>query len=183
MSYELDKTSQKKIIIAISLCSIAVLLYFVLGSNNSAISSERTISFSRTVDVGKKEIFDAMADVNKYPEILLDSFLSVNIINRTDSTIFAEEEVREAGVKTKLLVKHTIVPYQVHILEIMNGDAKGTTIKETYEEAGNSSTILITDVNMTLKGPLSYFAYLEYSNIEHAINTVIDDFVNYVKNR
>lgn len=143
--------------------------------------SEREIITSTIVIIEDRKIFDLMTNVDKYPQILPGSFLSVNIINKTSSTIFAEEEVTEAGIRSKLLVKHLISPYNTHTLEVMSGDAKGTIVTVTYDKISNSSTKITTDIKLTLHGPLSYFISLTDNNITHAIKTVIYDFVNYAQ--
>ena len=139
-------------------------------------------SFEKIVDVDKKELFNVMADVEKYPVILPKNYLFVRIINQTGNIIFAEEEIVEKGIKVKLIVKHTIYPYEKHILEVVSGDAESTVITETFEET-NRSTKLSTDMEMHLRGILVPFGFLAQNNLEHAMNIVIDSFVEYVKNQ
>jgi hypothetical protein len=147
--------------------------------------SEKTvikISFSRIIDIDKKEIFDVMANIEKYPTILPKNYVSVIIINQTNNTIFAEEEIMEKGIKTKLLVKHTIFPYEKHVLEVLSGDAENTIITEIYEDV-NSSVRLTTDAEIHLQGILVPFGFLAQNNLEHAMNTAIDIFVEYTRNQ
>lgn len=135
---------------------------------------------SRLVDVPKNRIFDVMADIENFPNILPKNVIYVNILNKTNDVIIAEEELSETGIKIKLLVKHTIKPYSEHIIEIIDGDAKGTTITQSFESAG-SQTKLTTNVHLNLKGITSVIAFLPESNLVHAINTVISHFVEYSK--
>ena len=62
---------------------------------------------SRLVDVPNNRIFNVMANVENFPNILPENVVSVNILDKTDNEIIAEEELFEAGIKTKLLVKHS----------------------------------------------------------------------------
>ena len=94
--------------------------------------------------------------------------------------IIAEEELFEAGIKTKLLVKHTIKPYSEHIIEIIDGDAEGTKITQ-YFESVDSQTKLTTKVSLNVKGVTSIIAFLPEANLVHAMNTVISHFVEYSK--
>ena len=87
---------------------------------------------SRLVDVPNNRIFNVMADIENFPNILPENVVSVNIVNKTDNEITAEEELFEAGIKTKLLVKHTIKPYSEHVIEIIDGDAEGTKITQYF---------------------------------------------------
>lgn len=142
--------------------------------------THKKISFVRVVDLGKKDIFNTMADLENYPQILPDNFVSIKILNKTGNVIYAESVVTERGITTKLLEKHTIIPYDKHVMEILSGDAKGTIITETYEETG-LSTNLSTDIDMHLEGVLIIFKFLPSAEIEHAANTVITKFVDYKK--
>ena len=138
------------------------------------------VSFVKVVDVNKEKIFNLMASIEDYPKILPKNYVSVSIINRTDNTVYAEEEVTERGIKTKLLVKHTIIPYEKHILEVIDGDARGTIITVVFEETG-SSTKLITDAEIILHGSLVSFSFIAPYNLEHAMDTAITGFVEYAK--
>ncbi len=99
----------------------------------------------------------------------------------TNNTIYAEEEVQQMGIKTKMLVKHTIIPYDKHVMTILDGDAKGSTITEIFEENG-SHTRLTTNVDAHIHGILSPFVSLTKSNLESAVGNIISKFVSYTKN-
>jgi len=135
---------------------------------------------SRLVDVPNNRIFDVMANIENFPKILPENIVSVNILNKTDNEIIAEEELFEAGIKTKLLVKHTIKPYSEHIIEIIDGDAEGTKITQ-YFVSVDSQTKLTTKVSLNVKGVTSIIAFLPEANLVHAMNTVISHFVEYSK--
>lgn len=138
------------------------------------------ISYSRLADANEKDIFETMSDVKDYPKILPDNFRSVKILNHTKTTIYAEEEIFERGISTKLIVRYIIHPYENQSLQVITGDAQNTTIIENFK-ANGSSTIITTHVEMHLKGLLVPFGLLPQDNLEHAVNTVIDSFVIYTK--
>ena len=152
------------------------------GSLLEGITPKKITEFetSRLVDISNTRIFDIMADVENFPNVLPENVVSVNILSKTDNEIIAEEELSEAGIKTKLLVKHTIKPYSEHIIEIIDGDAEGTTITQYFEPVG-SQTKLTTNVNLNVKGVTSIVSFLPKSNLVHAVNTVISHFVEYSK--
>ena len=133
---------------------------------------------SRLVDVPNNIIFDVMANVENFPNIIPENIVSVTILSKTNNEIIAEEELFEAGIKTKLLVKHTIKPYSEHVIEIIDGDAEGTKITQYFESSG-SQTKLTTDVDLNVRGATSLIAFLPEANLVHAINTVISHFVEY----
>ena len=86
----------------------------------------------KVVDVNQEEAFLIMTDVKNYPKMLPKNIISVNIINQIDNNILAEYEVVELGIRTKLLVNHTMYPYDKHIVEVMDGDAKGTKLMQDF---------------------------------------------------
>jgi ribosome-associated toxin RatA of RatAB toxin-antitoxin module len=135
---------------------------------------------SRIVDVPIYTIFDTMADIENFPNIIPKHIHNVNIISETTDTIIAEEELSESGIKIKLLVKHTIKPYTEHVIEIIDGDAKGTIITQYFESVG-SQTKLTTNVHLNVEGVTSVITFLPESNLKHATNTIISTFVDYSK--
>ena len=184
----MNKTDKIIIIFYIFLAS-SVGLYVItydVGIDESLLELvtpiKKTTEFeiSRLVDVPNNRIFDIMANIENFPNILPENVVSVNIVNKTDNEIIAEEELFEAGIKTKLLVKHTIKPYSEHIIEIIDGDAEGTKITQ-YFESVDSQTKLTTNVNLKVKGVTSIIAFVPETNLVHAINTVISHFVQYSK--
>jgi ribosome-associated toxin RatA of RatAB toxin-antitoxin module len=169
---------------------ILAILYSVFLINYSASSdnpeipngifSVNEIIIVKEVELDKIDIFNVMTDVHNYPKILPQNVISVNILNQTKNIIFAEEEVIENHLRLKMMVKHTFVPYNQHVIEILNGDAKGTKIIQTFEE-NNSTTKITTKIEFKLNGILEFIKYFTQSSLEHAMNTVLDDFIKYSK--
>jgi hypothetical protein len=119
-----------------------------------------------------------MANIELYTNILPRNIHSVQILNQVDNEIIAEEEFQEAGIKTKLTVKHILKPYDEHIIEVLDGDAKGTIITQIFEDH-ELKTKLTTKVHLNTNGIISIISYLPESNFIHAINTVTSRFVEY----
>jgi len=152
------------------------------------------LQITKIVDVNQEEAFLIMTDVKNYPKILPRNIISVNIINQIDNNVLAEYEVVEHGIRTKLLVSHTIYPYDKHIVEVMDGDAKGTKLMQDFttinteieklpecDQSFDGCTKIDSRVELNLKGLLSPFSYLPKGNLDHASNTVITSFTNYME--
>jgi len=137
-----------------------------------------TISYSKIVDVDKEIIFNTFADLENYPRILPNNILSVNNIPEKQSVY--EISLVEKGIKTKLKVEHTKEPYHKQVIKVIDGDAQGTTINQTFESIGNSTKISI-DIDLKTRGILAPFAFLPYLNVNHAIDTIVTTFVDYSK--
>ena len=140
---------------------------------------------TRNVFHHKEEAFLIMTDVKNYPKILPKNIVSVNIINRVDNTVLAEYELIEHGIRTKLLAEHTMYPYDKHILEIMDGDAKGTKLIQDFttvecNESVGKCTQIASRVELNLGGILTPFGFLPKLNLDHAFNTIITSFEMYM---
>ena len=138
------------------------------------------IKTESTFDVDKEIIFDVMANVENYHKILPKNVLSVKIIEEETNLIIAEHVLIERGIKVTILAKHTLTPYNEHIIEILDGDAKGTKIIQTFIE-DEGLTKISTDVELKLKGILKPVYYLPKNNFAHAIGSVNTNFVEYTK--
>jgi len=152
------------------------------------------LQITKIVDVNQEKAFLIMTDVKNYPKILPRNIISVNIINQIDNSILAEYEVIEHGIRSKLLVSHTMYPYDKHTVEVMDGDAKGTKLIQDFtvinteieklpecNSTFDECTKIDSRVELNLKGLLSPFSYLPKGNLDHASDTVITSFTNYMK--
>ena len=161
---------------------------FILNSNTDlegkiiSILPEKTTDFetSSIIDVDRKTIFNLMTNIENYSNVLPRNISYVNILNQIDNQIIAEEELQEAGIKTKLIVSHTIKPYDEHIIEVIDGDAKGTIITQFFEDY-ELKTKLTTKVHLNFNGVTSVIHYIPESNLIHALNTINSNFVEYSK--
>ena len=136
------------------------------------------ITFVNKFDINKEKIFESITNISNYPYVLPKNVVSINILEQSENEIIAEETFVELGIKVKVKAKHTILPYEQHIIEILEGDASGTKIIQTFEEE-NNLTKITTDVDLDLKGLLSPFGFLPRANMESAINTALASFVEY----
>ena len=145
-----------------------------------AASKLNEIVIEKEYDVGKERLFNVMADVENYPIILPKHILSVEIIEHEPNIVLAEEILTEQGIKVKLLVKHTMIPYEEQIIEVINGDARGTKITQTFT-GDDLSTKISTKIKLQLKGLLTPIQFFPKSNFGHAMITVNSSFVDYAK--
>lgn len=170
---------KKKILIYVGLVA-AILLYGIYVAVEQ-IEISKQLHLVRIVDLNKKDIFETMTNIENYPNVLPNNILSVNIINRTENVIYAEETIQESGFKAKFLVRHQILPYDMHQLEIYGENAHGTSIITTYEDVDNGTRITL-DINMQLSGPSAVFiSHLSENNLHSAMNSVLTSFVDYAR--
>lgn len=184
----MEKSEKKKIVVYIILAILigSTITYLDLSKVDRSdvpanLYPERKvekITFVNKFEISKEKIFESITDISTYPYVLPRNVISVNILEQSENEIVAEEKFTELGIKVNLKVKHTILPYEQHIIEIIEGDASGTKIIQTFEEE-NNLTIITTDVDLNLKGLLSPFGFLPIGNMNSAINTALSSFVEY----
>jgi len=164
---------------------VSTTIYYNYQFENIKIPGKLVIGINlvKVVDVDREKIFDVMADIENYPKVLPDNFISLKIINQTHNAlnakvIFAEEKISEAGIITTIIVKHTILPYDRHEIEVMSGDARDSKITTIFKDL-NSGTEIETDAQIHVHGILAPFGLLARPNLEAVINTVLESFVEY----
>ena len=138
----------------------------------------KRISFENIIDtVSHASMYEVITDVENYPKVLPENILSVKILDRTNNSITAEEQISEHSIKSTLTVKHSFVPMEKHTIEILDGDAKGTIITQNFEIIQPEGSLKITtNVELDLKGIFSFIGFLPISSIQHAVDTTIDEF-------
>jgi len=138
----------------------------------------KRISFENIINtISHALMYEVITDVENYPKVLPKNILSVKILDRTNNSITAEEQISEHGIKSTLTVKHSFVPMEKHTIEILDGDAKGTIITQNFEILPTSGSLKITtDVELDLKGIFSFVGFLPTTSIQHAVDTTIAEF-------
>ena len=181
------KKSDKKILafyVCLGISMLAAFAYFDSLYERPHIDLQlatdpiKRISFENIIDtVSHASMYEVITDVENYPKVLPENILSVKILDRTNNSITAEEQISEHGIKSTLTVKHSFVPMEKHTIEILDGDAKGTIITQNFEILPTSGSLKITtDVELDLKGIFSFVGFLPTTSIQHAVDTTIDEF-------
>jgi len=169
---------QEKIVKIILIVSFSLSMFFIIEYSLST-NTEIKLNFVNEVKVPKTIIYERMADVENYIGIFPDNVRSIEIINRTENSLLAKENLGVRWIETTVLVKHKFIPFSNHQIEILSGDANGTTINLTFENI-NSGTKIYTDLNLKLSGfPRIFASPLSESNFQSAVTTVIDTFAQY----
>jgi len=181
------KKSDKKILafyVCLGISMLAAFAYFDSLYERPHIDLQlatdpiKRISFENIIDtVSHASMYEVITDVENYPKVLPENILSVKILDRTNNSITAEEQISEHSIESTLTVKHSFVPMEKHTIEILDGDAKGTIITQNFEIFQPEGSLKITtDVELDLKGIFSFVGFLPISSIQHAVDTTIDEF-------
>jgi len=180
---------KQNIIIVVYIISIVVSSILVTNYMNQEIGNElfptsisKKIEMTKESQVKKINIYCSMANIKNYPIILSEYISSIKIINQTENIVFAEEEIENMWITTKVLAKHTFFPYDRHVIEIIDGDAESSKIDITFEKI-ESGTRLKSKIDMELKGLLVVLGLIPNEQLNHAIITVFSPFENDAMNK
>ncbi|MCH2406155.1 MAG: SRPBCC family protein [Nitrosopumilus sp.] len=133
------------------------------------------VKVEKIIKADKDKVFFTITDFENLPSKLPQIFKSIKIISRKDNSIITEEFVRMAGRDITQKVKHVLQPTDEHEVFILEGDAKGSYIVETYEKTSEGTKIIV-EGDFTLAGKLNLLGFLAKLKIEQSINEVMDEF-------
>ena len=133
------------------------------------------VKVEKIIKAEKDKVFSTMTDFENLPTILPQIFKSIKIISREDNSLVTEEFVKMAGRDITQKVKHVIQPTEKHEVFILEGDAKGSHIVESYEETSEGTKIIV-EGDFKLVEPLNLLGFFAKGKIEKSINEVIDEF-------
>jgi len=135
------------------------------------------IKVEKIIKAKKDKVFFTITDFENLPSKLLQIFKSVKIISREGNYIITEEFVRMVRRDITQKVKHVIQPTEKRGVFILEGDAKGSHIVESYEETSEGTKIIV-EGDFKLAGNLNLLGFFAKVKIEKSINEVIDEFAN-----
>ena len=133
------------------------------------------VKVEKIIKAEKDKVFSTMTDFENLPTILPQIFKSVKIISREGNSLITNEFVKMAGREITQKVKHVIQPTVKHEVFILEGDAKGSHIVESYEETSEGTKIIV-EGDFRLAGNLNLLGFFAKWKIEKSINEVMDEF-------
>jgi len=133
------------------------------------------VKVEKIIKAEKDKVFFTMTDFENLPSKLPQIFKSIKIISREGNSLVTEEFVKMAGRDISQKVKHVIQPTEKHEVFILEGDAKGSHIVESYEEISEGTKIIV-EGDFKLAGTLNLLGFFVKRKIEKSINEVMDEF-------
>jgi len=171
--------------------SVGVITFIIIVAMNNMLElelipsnliSEKIIYFSsvKESDAGVKEIFAAMANIEKYPEIVPETFVAVTIIEKTDDMVLAKNNVHEKTITITMTTKHTFVENKSQKVEVLDGLVRNSFIDLVFEDTGNKTRVTISG-EIHLHGTLTLIAPVVENEIQKKIDSLFLDFNRYVQ--
>ena len=133
------------------------------------------VKVEKIIKAEKDKVFSTMTDFENLPSKLPQIFKSVKIISRKGNSLVTKEFVKMAGRDITQKVKHVIQPTEKHEVFILEGDAKGSHIVESYEETSGGTKIIV-EGDFKLTDKMNLLGFLAKGKIEKSINEVMDEF-------
>ena len=133
------------------------------------------VRVEKIIKAEKDRVFSIITDFENLPSKLPQIFKSIKIISRDDHSITTEESVRMAGRDITQKVRHVLYPSHKHEVFILEGDAKGSHIVETYEKTSGGTKIIV-DGDFKLAGKLGLLGFIAKLKIEQNISEIMDEF-------
>jgi len=161
---------------------IAMSIFLEIELIPSEIFSEKIIYFSsvKESDADIKEIFAAMADVEKYPEIIPETFVAVSIIEKTDNMVVTKSNVHEKTITITMTTKHTFTEYKTQRVEILDGIIRNSFLVLDFEDIDNKTYVSISG-EIHLHGALTLAESVVENEIQGKIDSIFLDFERYVQ--
>ena len=128
------------------------------------------------LSVNRTDLFNIMKDVKSYPSYFPNTYVSVDIINKTGNVFYTNEVITYNGITKPLIVKHTILPYDKQITEVVDGVAKGTVITTTFKDSTGGTKVRV-DMNIHIKGVLILPGMAPKNGFEGAADSFLNSFV------
>ncbi len=133
------------------------------------------VRVEKIIKAEKDRVFSIITDFENLPSKLPQIFKSIKIISRDDHSITTEESVRMAGRDITQKVRHVLYPSYKHEVFILEGDAKGSHIVETYTKTSGGTKIIV-DGDFKLAGKLGLLGFIAKMKIEQNISEIMDEF-------
>ena len=133
------------------------------------------VRVEKIIKAEKDKVFSTMTDFENLPSKLPQIFKSIKIISRDGNSITTEEFVRMAGRDITQKVKHVLLSTDKHEVFILEGDARGSHIVETYEETSEGTKITV-EGDFKLAGKLRLLGFIAKMKIEQNISEIMDEF-------
>ena len=138
-------------------------------------------SFVKEVDIDRDEFFAISTNYEKFTEILPDYFKELKIIEKNGNVTKIFETLSFLGKTVNVTTEHTVKKPDIHIVKMLDGQAKGTIFHERYEKVGEKTKVTI-EVDFVLSGGLKILGMFAKSKIKNSMKMALDEFANYAKN-
>lgn len=168
---------------------IGVLVLSIIIITITPAFADQHTAFQKILDVEKSSLQDTLIDIRNYEKVFPDFVRSVDILERTEDKALAEFSMGFGVIPLQVKVEHNIVNENIHELNVVSGDLKGTqittTLKKTWGFNGLPEKATVVDIDMSLKvsGFLALIGIVDENLVKYALDSSLFSLQEYTNGK
>ncbi len=140
------------------------------------VSAEKTIIIKKTLDVPKRSLETALANVQDYKKVFPEYVKSAEVIREEENFSLSKVKIGLNGFYIDAGIEHTSISNDLHQVKILSSDFKGTTIttslQETwgYDGTPNMGTDVKVKISLQVSGWLGFLGLVSEEMVSFSID-------------
>jgi coenzyme Q-binding protein COQ10 len=134
------------------------------------------VKFQKFTHSTIERIFECATNFESFQTMMPQFFPSIRIISVRPNTTLVEEHIVIGGRELVVMAKHVLNAPKIHETFIVGGDAKGTHIKEEYEQLSEGTQITVS-VDFKPKGSMRLSGIFGKVNVENEFSSIMDEII------
>ncbi len=135
----------------------------------------------KIVKAKQESVFEILSDFQNFQKLLPQHFPSIRVRSSRDNVSVVEEHMNLGEKELVIMAKHVTEKPILHEVFVIGGDAKGSHIKEEFEEISEGTRLTVT-VDLKLKGKMKMSSLLGKNKFEDNYAKILDDFIKIAEN-
>lgn len=136
--------------------------------------------FEKYIKANIETVFEVFSNFENYQELLPLHFPSVRIRSSRGNVSIVEEHMNFSGQEIVIMAKHVMERPNLHEIFVIGGDAKGSYIKQQFQEISQGTKILVY-LDLKLKGRMKLHNMFRKGKLEQNYSDILDDFKKIVE--
>jgi len=131
--------------------------------------------FEKSINANIETVFEIFSNFENYQRLLPLHFPSVRIRSSRGNVSIVEEHMNFSGQEMVIMAKHVTERPNLHEVFVIGGDAKGSYIKQQFQEILQGTKILVY-LDLKLKGRMKLYNLFRKGKLEQNYSDILDDF-------
>jgi len=127
------------------------------------------IQFELKSSLSQEAFFRIKSDPEYAHKVVPEVLTYVKLISKDDNVSVYEEHSSFKGFRTKSIIQHTIDAPKFHEIRILEGDGKGSIIKEVFKSTPKGISKLTVNGELQLSGPYKTMSIITKKMIQKTI--------------
>ncbi len=135
----------------------------------------------KSINANIETVFDTFSNFDNYQKLFPLHYPSVRIRSVRGNVSIVEEHMNISGQELVIMAKHVTDKPTLHEVFVIGGDAKGSYIKQQFEEILRGTKILV-NIDLKLKGKMKFYNIFRKSKFEQYFASLLEDFKKNIEN-